>query len=87
VCAGALVFAVLSSTVPFETPRAGIGIDISPTGCRVIAKRLRDVCTLPECARPRAQQRGRARRHRIDWSAQQSGHCSGRGRPHSALDL
>jgi hypothetical protein len=40
---------------------------------------------LPECARPRAQQRGRARRHQIDRSAQQSGHCSGRGRPHSAV--
>jgi hypothetical protein len=27
---------------------AGIGIDISPTACRVMAKRLRDVCALPE---------------------------------------
>ena len=26
----------------------GIGIDISPTACRVMAKRLRDVCALPE---------------------------------------
>ena len=25
-----------------------IGIDISPTACRVMAKRLRDVCGLPE---------------------------------------
>ncbi len=25
-----------------------IGIDISPTACRVMAKRLRDVCALPE---------------------------------------
>jgi hypothetical protein len=24
------------------------GIDISPTACRVMAKRLRDVCALPE---------------------------------------
>jgi len=28
--------------------RAMIGIDISPTACRVMAKRLRDVCALPE---------------------------------------
>jgi hypothetical protein len=42
---------------------------------------------LPECARPRAQQRDRARRHRIDRSVQQSGHCSGRGRPHSAVNF
>src|ERR1022692_3473446 len=28
--------------------RQWIGIDISPTACRVIAKRLRDVCGLPE---------------------------------------
>jgi hypothetical protein len=33
---------------PLENPRAGIGIDISPTACRVMAKRLRDVCSLPE---------------------------------------
>ena len=26
----------------------GTGIDISPTACRVMAKRLRDVCALPE---------------------------------------
>jgi len=26
------------------------GIDISPTVCRVLAKRLRDVCALPESA-------------------------------------
>jgi hypothetical protein len=26
--------------------RDGIGIDISPTACRVMAKRLRDVCGL-----------------------------------------
>jgi len=26
-----------------------IGIDISPTACRVMAKRLRHVSTLPEC--------------------------------------
>ena len=25
-----------------------IGIDISPTACRVMAKRMRDVCRLPE---------------------------------------
>jgi hypothetical protein len=29
-------------------PRQWIGIDISPTACRVMAKRLRDVCALPE---------------------------------------
>ena len=28
--------------------RQWIGIDISPTACRVMAKRLRDVCGLPE---------------------------------------
>ena len=28
-----------------------IGIDISPTACRVMAKRLRDVCALPESER------------------------------------
>ncbi len=28
--------------------RQWIGIDISPTACRVMAKRLRDVCSLPE---------------------------------------
>ena len=36
--------------------RQWIGIDISPTACRVMAKRLRDVCGIPEneslwCAR------------------------------------
>jgi hypothetical protein len=30
---------------PLENPCAGLGIDISPTTCRVMAKRLRDVCT------------------------------------------
>jgi hypothetical protein len=25
-----------------------IGIDVSPTACRVMARRLRDVCALPE---------------------------------------
>jgi hypothetical protein len=30
--------------------RQWIGIDISPTACRVMAKRLRDVCGLPESA-------------------------------------
>jgi hypothetical protein len=28
--------------------RQWIGIDISPTACRVMAKRLRDICKLPE---------------------------------------
>jgi hypothetical protein len=28
--------------------RQWIGIDISPTACRVMAKRRRDVCALPE---------------------------------------
>jgi hypothetical protein len=28
--------------------RQWIGIDISPTACRVMAKRLHDVCALPE---------------------------------------
>ncbi|MDD5140865.1 MAG: hypothetical protein PHY43_11465 [Verrucomicrobiales bacterium] len=28
-----------------------IGIDISPTACRVMAKRRRDVCGLPERSR------------------------------------
>jgi len=28
--------------------RQWIGIDMSPTACRVMAKRLRDVCKLPE---------------------------------------
>ena len=28
--------------------RQWIGIDISPTACRVMAKRLRDMCSLPE---------------------------------------
>jgi hypothetical protein len=40
---------------------------------------------LPECARPRAQQCGQASRNQIEQSAQQLGHCSGRGRPHSAV--
>ena len=40
---------------------------------------------LPECARPRAQQRGRARRYRINRSEQQLGYCCGRGRPLSAV--
>lgn len=31
-----------------QQKRQWIGIDISPTACRVIAKRLRDVCGLPE---------------------------------------
>ncbi len=31
-----------------ESGRQWIGIDISPTACRVMAKRLRDVCKLPE---------------------------------------
>jgi hypothetical protein len=36
---------------PLENSRAGIGMDISPTACRVMAKRLRDVCALPESER------------------------------------
>jgi len=32
----------------------------------------------PECARPRAQQRGFANHHRIDWSTQPLVYCSGR---------
>ncbi|MDQ3517838.1 MAG: site-specific DNA-methyltransferase, partial [Gemmatimonadota bacterium] len=31
-----------------QSKRQWIGIDISPTACRVMAKRLRDVCRLPE---------------------------------------
>ncbi|NQT85349.1 hypothetical protein HQ560_01205, partial [bacterium] len=31
-----------------ELGRQWIGIDISPTACRVMAKRMRDVCKLPE---------------------------------------
>ena len=33
---------------PLENWRDWIGIDISPTAYRVMAKRLRDVCGLPE---------------------------------------
>jgi len=40
---------------------------------------------LPECARPRAQQHSQANRHRIAWSGQSLGNCSGRGRPHAAV--
>ena len=50
-----------------------------------MAKRLHDVCVLPECIRPRAQQRGQPSRNQIEQDAQQLGHCSGRGRPHSAV--
>jgi len=60
-------------------------LEKSPTACRVIAKCRHDVCGLPECARPRAQQRDQASRNQIEQSAQQLGHCSGRGRPHSAV--
>jgi hypothetical protein len=35
-----------------------IGIDISPTACRVMAKRLRDVCALPESEPLRRAGRG-----------------------------
>jgi hypothetical protein len=38
-----------------------------------MAKRLRDVCALPECAHPRAQQRDQARRNQIKQSTQQLG--------------
>ena len=41
-------FIAASARPLLENPRAGIGIDISPTACRVMAKRLRDVCGLPE---------------------------------------
>jgi site-specific DNA-methyltransferase (adenine-specific) len=40
-CGTALVSAQLLS-------RQWIGVDVSPTACRVMAKRLRDVCKLPE---------------------------------------
>jgi hypothetical protein len=36
----------LNATVNLK--RQWIGIDISPTACRVMAKRLRDICGLPE---------------------------------------
>ena len=36
------------SNFALENSREWIGIDISPTACRVMAKRLRDVCGLPE---------------------------------------
>ena len=42
---------------------------------------------LLECARPRAQQRGKAGRHRFGQSASPFVHCCGRGRPHSAMHL
>ena len=35
-----------------------IGIDISPTACRVMTKRLRDVCGLPESEPLRRAGRG-----------------------------
>ena len=52
-----------------ENPRQWIGIDISPTACRVMAKRLRDVCTCrkanrsgaPDAASSSATCRGRWR--------------------------
>ena len=33
---------------PIKNQRTGTGIDILPAACRVMAKRLRDVCALPE---------------------------------------
>jgi hypothetical protein len=49
-------------------------------GCRF----RRRATNRPECARPRAQQRGTTVRHRIGECALPSGHGCGRGRPHSA---
>jgi len=37
-----------SFAIPIRNRRVGLGIAISPTACRVMAKRLRDVCGMPE---------------------------------------
>lgn len=47
--------------------RQWIGIDVSPTACRVMAKRLRDVCRLPEDERLWASGRGFVVRD-LPWS-------------------
>ena len=78
-----------SFAFPLKIRGPGLALIFRPCLC-AMAKRLRDVCALPEselpeCARPRAQHRGHASRNRIEQSAQQLGHCSGRGRPHSAV--
>ena len=41
-------FSFKSIHLALESSRTMIGVDISPTACRVMAKRLRDVCALPE---------------------------------------
>jgi len=71
-----------SFAFPLKIRGPGLALIFRPCLC-AMAKRLRDVCALPEselpeCARPRAQQRGHASRNRIEQSAQQLGHCSGR---------
>jgi DNA modification methylase len=48
--------------------RQWIGIDVSPTACRVMAKRLRDVCGLPEDAKLWKTGRGFIVRD-LPWSA------------------
>jgi DNA modification methylase len=50
--------------------RQWIGIDISPTACRVMAKRLRDVCRLPEDEKLWRAGRGFVVRD-LPWSEQQ----------------
>jgi DNA modification methylase len=50
--------------------RQWIGIDISPTACRVMAKRLRDVCRLPEDEQLWRAGRGFVVRD-LPWSEQQ----------------
>jgi site-specific DNA-methyltransferase (adenine-specific) len=49
--------------------RQWIGIDISPTACRVMAKRLRDVCGLPESEKSWKTGRGFIVRD-LPWSAE-----------------
>jgi DNA modification methylase len=53
-----------------KNKRQWIGIDISPTACRVMAKRLRDVCRLPEDEKLWRADRGFVVRD-LPWSEKQ----------------
>src|ERR1019366_3537040 len=49
--------------------RQWIGIDVSPTACRVMAKRLRDVCYLPEDEKEWRRAKGFVVRN-LPWSVE-----------------
>jgi len=78
-----LVEVIHYSTLNIQTPFTPIVHPKIILAAAVFFARCGSFPRPPECARPRAQQRGKAGRHRFGQSASLFVHCCGRGRPHS----